>query len=182
MTNERTDNILQIHETYIELPSGRQISLDCHNTFSPDHEFWELWRQRKMDVKSAGVFITKEDNDWRGHVRGADEGFSYSQAELHAYWVSKAEQMAEAGNCDPVIVNAKALNRDVPHPCQLHSDYRVLAKRCVNGTYQLRLRCDRCAVKTQGAIAWDKLGADVVIRAIALEIQDQPVLNNIEWV
>ena len=182
MTNDRPDNLLQIHDSYIQLPSGRQLTLDCQKAFTPDREFWDLWKQRKLDLKRAGVFVTREETEYRGYVRSAEQGFSYNQADLHAYWISQAEKMAETEACEPVIVNAKDLGSDVPKPCHSHSEYRVLAKRCVNGTYQLRLRCEKCAVKTPGAIAWEKLGSDVVIPAIALVIQERVVLNNIDWV
>ena len=182
MTNNRPDNLLQIHDSYIQLPSGRQLTLDCQKAFTPDREFWDLWKQRKLDLKRAGVFVTREETEYRGYVRSAEQGFSYNQADLHASWITKAEQIAETEACEPVIVNAKDLGSDVPKPCHSHSEYRVLAKRCVNGTYQLRLRCEKCAVKTPGAIAWEKLGSDIVIPAIALVIQERVVLNNIDWV
>lgn len=39
MLNTHTDNLLQVYDTYIELPSGRQISLDCQNAFTPNSDF-----------------------------------------------------------------------------------------------------------------------------------------------
>ena len=177
-------NILQVFDTYIQLPSGRQLSLDCQQQFTPNSEFWELWRDHKLDVKRAGVFIGKNESDhWRGYVRNMSNAFSYPQPDIHAYWRAKAEQMAATHDCETVIVKADTLASNVPRPCRReHNEYRVHAKKCKNDTYQIRLHCDLCESKTPGAIAWTKLGADIVIRSIAHAIQQQKQSKDIEWV
>ena len=182
------DPILTIHETHITLPSGKQIALDALNRFTPNQELWDLWKASKLEIKRAGVGITKEDGRWQGYVRSGDGGFSYSPADIHAYWRSKAEQIAAGGDCETVIVSRDELaSEPVPVPCQQHNDFRVHAKRCRNDTYQIRLHCDRCGKKTQGAIAWDRLGQDLVIRSLAFALQEQrseevSELSDIKWV
>ena len=186
MLSTRTDNILQVFDTYIELPSGRQLTLDCYQQFTPNREFWQLWRDHKLDVKRAGVFVGKDESDrWRGYVRDVRNGFSYLQPDTHAYWKSKAEQMAATDDCEPVIVKADTLASDVPRPCRRepgHTDFRVDAKKCKNDTYQIRLHCDRCESKTPGAISWNKLGSDIVIRSIAHAEKREKRYEGIEWV
>ena len=183
MLNTHTDNLLQVYDTYIELPSGRQISLDCQNAFTPNSEFWDLWNQRKLELKRAGVFITKEEDQWRGYVRSADEGFSYSQSDLHAYWIEKAKEIAAADECDPVLVKAKELSPTITtYPCKKHDTYNVIAKMCRNNTFQIRLHCDYCKSKTPGAIAWGQLGSEIVIRVIAIAIQQKDILTNMNFV
>lgn len=184
MTHSK-DPILTIHETYIVLPSGRQIALDARKRFEPNSELWNLWKASKRDVKRAGVGITKENGRWQGYVITGDGGFSYTQSDLHAYWRAKAEQMAGTDDCDPVIVKADTLASNVPRPCRRktrHTDFRVDAKKCKNDTYQFRLHCDFCESKTPGAIAWAKFGSDIVIRSIAYAIQQQKQWKDIEWI
>jgi len=171
-----TDPILTIHETYIVLPSGRQIALDALKRFTPNQELWDLWKSSKLNVKRAGVGITKKDGRWQGYVIPGDGSFSYTPSDLHAYWRAKAEQIAATNDCEPVIVKADILASDVPRPCRWqngHTDFRVDAKKCKNDTYQIRLHCDRCDSKTPSAISWNKLGSDIVIRSIAYAIQQQ---------
>lgn len=180
-----TDPILTIHETHIVLPSGRQIALDALNRFTPTKELWDLWKASKLSVKRAGVGITKADGRWQGYVIPGAGGFSYTPSDLHAYWRAKAEQMAESEGCAPVIVKADTLASNVPRPCCRkpgHTDFRVDAKKCKNDTYQIRLHCDRCESKTPCAISWNKLGSDIVIRAIAYAIKREKRHEGIEWV
>ena len=182
------DPILTIHDTHITLPSGKQIALDALNRFTPNKELWDLWQASKLDVKRAGVGITKEDGRWQGYVRGGDGGFSYSPSDIHAYWRSKAEELAESSDCEAVIVSRDELGSE-PVPCQRHTEFRLHAQQCRNDTYQIRLHCDLCGKKTQGAIAWDRLGQDLVIRSIAFALQEQrseseevSELSDIKWV
>lgn len=173
--NQQT--IIQVFDTYLTLPSGRMIALDAVQTFKPTHEFWQLWRAHKLEIKRAGVFVGKDESDrWRGYVRDVSEGFSYSKPDFHVSWVSKAEQMSATDDCAPVIVKADTLASNVPRPCCRepgHTNFRVDAKKCKNDTYQLRLHCDLCESKTPGAIAWTKFGSDIVIRSIAYAIQQK---------
>lgn len=167
--------IIQVADTYLTLPSGCTISLDAVGSFTPTREFWELWRNFKMDVQRAGIGVRLEEKtgEWRGYVRGKDRGFStrnfsYSKNNLHANWVEKARKKAETEPCDPVIIDYADLPRPRPKPaCLCFSEFQVFATVCRNDTFQLRLRCTTCDAKTPNAIGWDRLGQDIVIDAIA---------------
>ena len=71
-----------------------------------------------------------------------------------------------------------------------HNIYEVRAQCCSNGTYQLRLRCEACDTQTQGAIAWEAFGAEIVTDAVAYMIQHEhqaqqtlvEKLTTIDWV
>lgn len=170
-----TDKLIQVFDTYITLPSGRQLSLDCRKRFTPNPEFWQLWRNAKLDVKRAGVSVKLENDEYRGYIReSSDIGFNYSQSDLHAYWVEKAKEKAKAEQCELVIVEARDLSPTITGlPCHLHKVYEVVAKRCTNNTFQLRLNCRECGKQTPGAIAWEKFGFEVVIGAIAYTLQQR---------
>ena len=170
----RSESILQVSDTYIELPSGRKLLLDRHNTFTPSAEFWRLWNQYKMEIKRVGVYVKHENNRWRGHVRNDGDGFPCSQAELHVYWRTQAEELAQGDTCAPVVVEAEALSDSVPRPgCSCAVGYKVVAKICRNETFQLRLHCVECRSRTPRAVAWSKLGSDLVMRAIAYALQQR---------
>ena len=173
--------ILQVFDTHIVLPSGRNLALDSLKSFMPSREFWQLWRASKLAVKRAGVFVKREGDEWRGYVReGTDAGFSYTQSDLHVYWTEKAKERANQHRCDPVIVGSGALpfSKSQP-PCHCRQSYEVVAKVCKNGTFQLRLKCGTCLSKTLGAIAWNDLGSELVIGAIAHALQNPTSLADL---
>ena len=177
---------IKITDTYITLPSGKHLSLDARQTFTPDREFWSLWQSSKLDVKRSGVGVRLDEKtgEWRGYVRvNRDNGFSYTRSDLHAYWIEQAEAKAAQGNCEPVRIKSDAFLG--LGPCR-HGEYEVIAKRCKNGTFQLRLRCCQCGSKTQNAIAWDTLGSETVINAIAYTLQENRTvldkLSGVDWV
>ena len=171
--NTQTNSRLSIFSGYISLPSGNQLALDAQKSFTPNAEFWALWKSDKLTLKRAGIYITREGNQWRGYVRKSDQGFSYSQSDLHRLWVEKAWTFAEGEPVAPVILPVELLTRVTQFPCTRHREYEVVAKRCRNNTFQLRLRCDACDRKTPGAIKWEHFNSGVVIQAIAREIQTE---------
>lgn len=171
----RSEPIIKVSETYLTLPSGKQIALDALKTFSPNREFWDLWHDRKLEVKRAGVFVEKNDTgEYRGVVRDASQGFSYSPSDLHRYWTEKARQRAEQHNCVPVsIARADLRLSGSQFPCLCRGTYEVVVTICRNETFQLRLKCENCGAKTPGAITWNDLGSEIVICAIAYALQHQ---------
>lgn len=171
--------IITIMDTYIVLPSRRMLSLDAGRTFSPSREFWDLWRRRKAEVKRAGIGVRPDERtgEWRGYVKDASQGFSYSTQDLHAYWIARAKQKSESGErCDPVILSYDEIPHTLHHKidCLCSGEFQVAVKVCRNDTYQLRLQCKTCHTKTSGAIAYDLLGADIVVDAIAHALTTEP--------
>ena len=67
--------VIQIYDTYISLPSGSQLALNCTQSFTPNREFWQLWTDDKLAVKHAGVSVKRERFGWRGYVRDDARGF-----------------------------------------------------------------------------------------------------------
>ena len=162
---------ISVHSTHIILPSGSQLALDSRQSFSPNQEFWALWRSDKLAVKRAGIHVTKEGSYWRGYVRSKQDGFSYTTSDLHALWTERARDLATGEPIPPVIVPSKNLPDISNSLCFLHDEFEVVATVCSNGTFQLRLRCEPCKTKTAGAIKWESVASDVVIRSIARALQ-----------
>ena len=162
---------IEIYDTYISLPSGSQLALDGVRSFTPNQEFWQLWRDDKLAVKSTGISIKREPFGWRGYVRDDAQGFSDTKADQHQHWTDKARDLAEDDTVLPVVIAHAAIDPNVKIPCKHTGEFEVVAKVCRNATFQIRLRCDTCDRQTQGAIKWEYFSSDFLIPAIAHAIQ-----------
>ena len=163
--------IITITENALILPSGRRLVIDHTKTFHPTREFWALWHARKMEIKRAGVFITKDNGEYKGVVN-VGGGINYTERDLHQYWREKAQARAETSEpCPPIFIEHEDVPKKIKKPCGCWAGYRVDAKICRNGAIQLRLTCEQCQAKIPSAIAWNALGSKIVIGAIAYAIQ-----------
>ena len=164
--------VIQIYDTYISLPSGSQLSLDCPQSFTPNREFWQLWTDDKLAVKRAGISVKREQFGWCGYVRDDAQGFSHGfHTDLHQLWTDRARDLAEGDTVLPVMIAHAIIDRNIKPPCHHEGAFEVVAKVCRNKTIQIRLRCDTCDRQTQGAIKWEYFSSDVLIPAIAHAIQ-----------
>ena len=162
--------MIQIHKTYITLPSGAMLSLDATQTFRPNPEFWTLWRSNKSEIKRSGIGVRREERSgqWRGYVQAYTEE---TRAETHAHCIETARKKAARQVCHPVIVSYDAFQGPRPKvACACFLEYEVVVSACKDGSFQLRLKCTTCDAKQSGAIAWDTFRREDVIDAIAHKV------------
>lgn len=191
----RNEQIITITETDITLPSGHRIAIDRDKAFTPNPEFWALWHANKLEIKRAGVCITRDRHTgaYQGIVR-AGQGINYTEKDLHQYWREQAQARADSPTpCEPVLIAWQDVPSEITPPCRCRTgNYRVAAKVCRDGAIQLRLKCEKCEARTPGAIAWNALGAEVVIGALAHALENAEAntshtsllseLRDVKWV
>lgn len=170
---QENGNTIHIEATHIVLPSGNQLALDALQSFYPNQEFWSLWKADKLAVKRIGIVVKLEKGGYRAYVRPGEA--SYSQSDRHKLWVEKAQELADSNQqIPPIELSIEELPSHVHKlPCDLHWKYKMVAKACRNGTFQLRLRCEDCQLQTPNAIAWETFKPNIVIRAIARSLRQQ---------
>lgn len=65
----------------VETSRGKRVVMDS----APSEDFWNVWRERKDEVKATGLAVNKRDENWQVTFWGDPEKIGLSDSDLSRY-------------------------------------------------------------------------------------------------